>query len=214
MKNSQVTESREYVLQALDKWYASRVTKTYNQDDAQAILIKVLASLYNKDRINLDIRSKVIETLIEEASFEKQFKTASSYFSKKYATIEFIYEQFKQTPPEPIAQKFIQLTFDAYREIDRFVNLVRKRADKTFPDELNETDINNSFIETFDGWRGFAESIYSISQAAIHTIAHGTTVGAITPFEYEFIKELVPLLTQMEIVFSQRNFGDLEKIVR
>ena len=95
-----MTQSREYVLERLDRWYADRFRRNYTDEIAEVAIDNVTTSLKKKSEEFLGDEESVmhgsdflsVDTIPQKFSREEQIKEAQEYFTKAYSSIEGIIE--------------------------------------------------------------------------------------------------------------------------
>jgi hypothetical protein len=159
-------KSPEYVLGVLDEWYYNIIKSTYTKKDEDDMIRLTLKSF---EGIVSDSEMNELKSIVSKlSSVESQVEASKNCFSQGHATLEAITNGLKikvmsiDDIPEGVRKEYLDPIFYFYDKMNKFVEYVRKKADENFPNDLNNNDINSSFLEVFKSQEEYVRFIVNM----------------------------------------------------
>ncbi len=202
-----MAQSREYVLQRLDKWYSDRLRRGYTAEFAEDLIKKLTCSSSASGNSFLNFSLNLL------LSPEAQIESAKTCFTNGYAQLERIMGgtslegAFLSEVPIGIREEYVDPVFKSFRLFDSFVERVRDSVRHDFDKAISDSDIDRNFLETFGDYRFFSGFIISTLRKSLPLFDVISESKAQNDFMSGIIETAITVLPYVH----ERILGDLKK---
>jgi len=210
--------STEYALRKIDEWMSDRISRTYTTHDYNRLVdiaSRVIQDTPDEETTPYE-KSELEEKLKEQLDPENYSLVYGRIFSDYYAVAEDALEteKFKDKLskiPEGVRQEYWQPMLEGFARIKGYVDNVRELAESKFPEDITKEEIDNIFIKSFNGLRGYQDLCKFSYNAALISYEYFVRKGKMSQPEFDFYRRLYGALLPFTQDFNKRVFFDLNQ---
>ena len=192
---------RGHVLQRIDEWYSNRIRKNYTQEFEEE-LIKDIDSELEQNLPNFKDKSYSLKHCF---SLGHLVNLAKNYFTFAYNVINSLDEMSSRS--SGMFQEYYLPMIEPIFPIKAFVENVREKASKVFPDKLEDKLIEESFKEIFRNENDFA----NIALKSLQNAKPAVDIYNKNKYNPKEIDKLMEFSGKIILAMHKKIFEDLYK---
>lgn len=198
-----------YVLERLDRWYSNRIKKGYTSELERKIIRGVTEDL-------ISTSPQLLVGMIATGSLgkltrEEKFDQAKTYFSDLYEILNRVEELKDNTEiPKAVFNEYFEQTINSLEVGKKFIEKVGEHAQREPLDNFRDGEIDQIFLEVFEGAEGFSNFALGIGNAIFISLELLKIRGKISQERYDLGKGAYEVVRRYMFPIYEAVFGDIK----